>query len=228
MDEDFNDLHLDTKMVYTYLLTSPGHGLSGIININRKIMAAQIGLSVQSIELGLQQLSNDGWILLHTKYAKLTKDHVEAKKGRYTEQAIEKELKDIPQEVLDFFDGFSPILDESIEPTNEVALTKPAEVIVRHTSDDERLTELLYDLMHENAPHRPRGKPTVKDYETINKMHRIDTIPYEYIEGVIRWSQADDFWKANIRSTNKLRQKYDQLELQARRAIAKMPRVVDI
>lgn len=102
-DEDFNSLHIDTKLVYCYLLTCPGHGLSGIIKINRNVMHAQIGFNKDTIELALKQLVESGWIELYTKYVRLTHDHVEAKKGRFTDQAIAKELDDLPLEVKEFF-----------------------------------------------------------------------------------------------------------------------------
>jgi len=35
--------------------------------------------------------------------------------------------------------------------------------------------------------------------------------------GAITWSQQNEFWKANILSLPKLREKYDQMRLQAQR-----------
>ena len=37
------------------------------------------------------------------------------------------------------------------------------------------------------------------------------------IHGAIDWCQADEFWRSNILSMPKLREKYDQLRLQAQR-----------
>ena len=39
----------------------------------------------------------------------------------------------------------------------------------------------------------------------------------EQIEAAIRWCQADEFWRSNILSASKLREKYDQLRLAAAR-----------
>lgn len=45
----------------------------------------------------------------------------------------------------------------------------------------------------------------------IDKMMRLDKREPEEIAAVIDWCQNDSFWKSNILSTSKLRQKYDQL-----------------
>jgi hypothetical protein len=37
------------------------------------------------------------------------------------------------------------------------------------------------------------------------------------IHGAIEWSQADEFWRSNVLSMPTLREKYDQLRLQAQR-----------
>jgi len=50
-------------------------------------------------------------------------------------------------------------------------------------------------------------------------MIRLDKRKPEKIKEVIDWCQADDFWYANILSTKKLREKYDQLVLQMQRKI---------
>jgi len=42
-------------------------------------------------------------------------------------------------------------------------------------------------------------------------MISIDKRTPENIESVIRWCQADSFWKTNILSPEKLRKQYDQL-----------------
>lgn len=53
---------------------------------------------------------------------------------------------------------------------------------------------------------------TVQAWATdIDKIIRIDNQPPATIENVIRWSQTDTFWKVNILSGSKLREKWDQL-----------------
>lgn len=47
---------------------------------------------------------------------------------------------------------------------------------------------------------------------------RLDGRTPAQIETAIRWCQGDEFWRANIMAMPKLREKYDQLRLAAKRA----------
>lgn len=77
--------------------------------------------------------------------------------------------------------------------------------------EDMRMAELLRDLIQQNAPAwKMRGQIT-KWAEEINKLHRIDERSYQQIEYMIRWVQADSFWKMNILSPTKLREKFNDL-----------------
>ena len=51
----------------------------------------------------------------------------------------------------------------------------------------------------------------------LDKMLRLDKRPEEEVHRVILWCQADGFWKANILSGAKLREKFDQLKAQMSR-----------
>lgn len=74
-------------------------------------------------------------------------------------------------------------------------------------------SQLLSDLIFENFPNRtaptePQLMSWARDAERLN---RIDNHPWAEIAELIRWAQADDFWKANILSMSKLREKWNQL-----------------
>jgi hypothetical protein len=79
------------------------------------------------------------------------------------------------------------------------------------------LSNLLYGLMLKNNPNarQPNFQVWAKQ---IDKMMRLDKRNVEDIENIIRWSQQDSFWCSNILSTSKLRIKYDQLFLVAKRS----------
>lgn len=79
---------------------------------------------------------------------------------------------------------------------------------------DAPLSHLLADLIESNGARRPRiGKRWV-DAERL--MLERDGRSYAEAERLIRWAQASDFWRANILSMPKFREKYDQLLLQAK------------
>lgn len=75
--------------------------------------------------------------------------------------------------------------------------------------------DLLADLIVGNGR---KVRPTVTCtawHRPIRLMLTRDQLTAHEIEGAIRWSQADPFWKANILSPAKLRAKYEQLRLKA-------------
>lgn len=61
-DEKFNELNLNTKLVYFFLLTNPSKGIQNIYKVNRKVLAVCVGLSNDQVELGLKQLEQEGYI----------------------------------------------------------------------------------------------------------------------------------------------------------------------
>lgn len=85
--------------------------------------------------------------------------------------------------------------------------------IVKYTKKDIELTNLLHNSVNQNYSHikKKTEKQLEKDYEEMNRLHRIDKWTYEQIKYVIKWSQNDAFWKQNIRSVKKLRIKFEEL-----------------
>ena len=77
-------------------------------------------------------------------------------------------------------------------------------------SDEVRLSQLLADLITANI--ETFKQPNIQSWARhIDLMIRVDKRTPEDIEAVVRWCQQDSFWKSNILSTSKLRQKFDQL-----------------
>jgi len=81
-----------------------------------------------------------------------------------------------------------------------------------------RLVSLLKTLILQNDPKAKIPKDITKWIDPIDKLERIDGRSPEEIARVIQFSQADDFWKANILSTNNLRKHFGQLLLKARKS----------
>ena len=96
----------------------------------------------------------------------------------------------------------------SSSSSSEVADATP-----RH--DVEELLDLLDAEIEANGGRKPNR--TKKNHDAIRLMLDRDNIPASDIAGAIRWCQADEFWRSNILSASKLRDKYDTLRAQARR-----------
>lgn len=99
--------------------------------------------------------------------------------------------------------------------------------IFRPNSVEFGLAELLLNLILERKP--DFKKPNLQAWaKYIDKMIRGDKRTPERIEAVIRWCQRDSFWQANILSTAKLREKFDQLEMKMKPIVAQQPTVAPL
>lgn len=86
-----------------------------------------------------------------------------------------------------------------------------------------RLSDLLRQEILANNPRAkvPSNGQIQGWCKTFDLMIRRDGRSPEEIEDVIHWCQADDFWRTNILSPDKLRKQFDQLVLKMQKAPSK-------
>lgn len=84
-----------------------------------------------------------------------------------------------------------------------------------HRADVEEACDLLADLIEANGSRRPSITQRWRDAARL--AFDKDGIALADVLSAIRWSQNDEFWRANVLSMPKLREKYDTLRLQAGR-----------
>lgn len=89
------------------------------------------------------------------------------------------------------------------------------EIVV--SDDVRRLCDLLAELMVANGC-RPPSITKSGWYDPVRLLIEKDGIEPARVERAIRWSQADEFWRANIHSGKALRERFDTLRQQAARA----------
>lgn len=84
------------------------------------------------------------------------------------------------------------------------------------SQDAFRLAQLLKAEILRNKPdYRITPAQESSWARTADRMIRLDHRGVEKIAEIIRWTQRDEFWMANILSMSKLREKFDSLELRA-------------
>ena len=101
-----------------------------------------------------------------------------------------------------------PISDEMGNSSSGVAVATPRPEI-------DRLLNILDTEIIRNGGRAP--KRTKKNIDAVRLMLDRDGYTADQIERAIRWCQADEFWRANILSASKLREKYEQLRAAAAR-----------
>lgn len=82
---------------------------------------------------------------------------------------------------------------------------------IRYTAEDRRDAEYLLDLVTTNMPFVKRPKSLGPWAEEIRKLREIDGYDHRIIVAVIEWCQNNPFWRKNIRSASKLREKFETL-----------------
>ena len=95
---------------------------------------------------------------------------------------------------------------ESVPPPAEPKQTP----LFAEDSEEMRLSRLLFDKMRENNPkcREPNWQAWAKVFDLILRVDKRD--PRD-VADMIRFCQWDNFWRQNILSPGKLREKYDQL-----------------
>ena len=97
-------------------------------------------------------------------------------------------------------------------------MSQPAKPAATCALEAVKLAKKLKERILDNKPNRKIDRSWEENWSRdIEKLHRIDGRSWEDIEKVIDWSQNSAFWRTNILSGKKLRDKIDTLEDQMAR-----------
>lgn len=120
------------------------------------------------------------------------------------------------------------LLQCNAEVTNcntEIEIEKEKEIEIDTSSEEKplfdcdsevwRLTEWLVTCMRNNNPNVKIPKDLTKWHKEMDRMLRLDKRTFIDIYNVITFCQTDSFWKSNILSVPKLREKFDTLYMKA-------------
>ena len=124
----------------------------------------------------------------------------EKEKEKNKIQTSSSELKTSSDQATDFSDS------QSKETASPKATDREAE----------KLAALLSGEIRKNAPDFRITPAQQRKWAAIaDLMLRRDHRSYDEIASVIHWCQADEFWRSNVLSFGKLREKFDQLAMKA-------------
>lgn len=129
--------------------------------------------------------------------------------------------------------GVTPALQERNSNATEVEVdidketTKEESVVFDETSQPylmavEFLTDLLKQHPSIKAP-KENPKELLRWSKSYDKMLRIDHRPPETIRAVLAFARADSFWDANVLSPDKLREKFDRLQIEMEKRKERKP-----
>ena len=103
-------------------------------------------------------------------------------------------------------------LDKELDSNNSQQSQK------RYADDSQYMKAAVYlfEKIKERLPNKK--EPDFQKWaDEVRKTVELDGVPVERYKEVLDWSQNNDFWQANILSTNKLRKQFDTIYLQMQR-----------
>jgi hypothetical protein len=112
-------------------------------------------------------------------------------------------------------EALSRDMSEDSPHTEKESKTSTANAVEDVRDDVQRLCEHLADRIERNGSRRPAITRRWRDAARL--MLDADHRTEDQVIRAIDWAQDHEFWRANILSMTKLREKYDQLRLQASR-----------
>ena len=109
-------------------------------------------------------------------------------------------------------------LEEELEKDKEIDSNNSQQSQKRYADDSQYMKAAVYlfEKIKERLPNKK--EPDFQKWaDEVRKTVELDGVPVERYKEVLDWSQNDDFWQANILSTNKLRKQFDTIYLQMQR-----------
>lgn len=228
----FLDMPMSAQCLYFHLnMSADDDGFIG----NAKTIRRMIGASEDDLKL----LLSKEFLIPFQSGVVVVKDwriHNYIRSDRYSETVYQDEKNSL--QVLDngrYEFSLENVIPNDIPDDNQTGYQRDTQVrlgkdrIVKDKKDNSQkskkriydvdsihyqLAEYLFEEMKKNNPEVK--EPKLNDWANdIRLMMEIDNRKEEQVRNMIIWSQSNDFWKGVILSAKKLRDRYDQMKVQA-------------
>ena len=235
-DDFILDLEPEEKYFYIYLMTNSKTTQCGIYELSKKVIQFETGYDMETIDRLINKFVEYEKIL----YSEETNEIMlinwmkhNASKSPKVVSKIEQEIKNVKNYTL--LDKFLSICKDLGYPIDTVSIEYPKTMDTETQKKEKenknknkkysrkpkvydedsvyfQLAKLLFDKILENNPDHKR--PNLQKWaDDVRLMMERDNRTEEQIRYLIEWAQNDSFWKRNILSIAKLREKFDQLTL---------------
>ncbi len=229
---DFQALSSDGKLVFIYLFSNSHRNEAALYRITLKTISNETDLDMDQVNNALFELVSGGlikwdkdgniiWVVNAIKYQKLSPNEV---------TGIKKSLASIEHEyVNELLSYYEELFSNYPVPSKELKSksTVPGDKGKGNDKgkgkgkDNDKflpdsveieLAQYLYNKILKNDP--SYKQPNLQSWaKHIDYLVRIDNKNPTEIRAVIDYAQSDSFWIPNILSTEKLREKYAQLNM---------------
>lgn len=172
-DDDFYKLHLDSKFLYWFILSSPDRGYITVYKWRNRFASMYTGILESQLESALEELSKKGFIEIYEGYICIKKLHVARIGGPYGAINANRELETIPVEVRRHFNIDDRIVIEKVVKKPNKKTGPPPETIKEIIArQPEALREALTNFVEDRKERkRPPTTRAVKGW--ISKLEKM-------------------------------------------------------
>jgi hypothetical protein len=230
-DSYISELNPLQKLLFVYFLTNEHTNIAGVYELPLKIMAVETGLPIGQLSKILPRLKGkinyiDGWVCI-----KNFQKHQSARGDSKVIKGIENALKDVPEHIKEKMASLSkesiPLVSDekplastsnNMDLDMDIDLDMDSDVREKPRTSKNKFEQVDLDsanlLLRLIQKNNPNYKPPANLESWANEfrlMREQDNRTTEQIDYVIKWSQQDNFWKANILSAGAVRRQFDKL-----------------
>tara|TARA_R110002051_G_C8769409_1_gene503364 strand:+ start:31988 stop:32818 length:831 start_codon:yes stop_codon:yes gene_type:complete len=219
-DPFIEDLTPNEKLLFLYLVTNEKTNMLGIYESSVKKISFETGLTKSEVFnalKGFEKVSKVKYInnfVILVNFMKHQNFNTNMKKSAidvYNNLPNELKGSDLNISKLNPSEGFETLLNHfGMVPKLEVEVEDEIEVedvLVKKVKTFSPSVYTCLDNCLKNFPNHLQPKNNKSCLDTIEKLNRIDKIPFELIEQIVKKTREDTFWSKNFLSINKLRNK---------------------
>lgn len=198
------------KLFYLYLLTNERTTQLGVYEITKKQIAYDLGYTIDQVSKLIIEIEKTGRIKFNSQTSEIgiknwNRYNLNTSSKVVTLVNKEKErIKD--KSLIDFIYSIDTV---SILYPQEEEEKEQEEELEQETKFSQEVFQTFDEVLNYFPLHLQPDSKKKKDswLETIEKLNRIDKIPFEKIIEITKKTREDPFWSTNFLSLTKLRQK---------------------
>ena len=224
------DLSIEAKAIYSYIASYAGAGQTAFPSVS--ITTKHLGISKNRYYKHRKYLEDKGYISIER-----LRTENGFSKNIYTLNSTVRiqnvdirnvDIQNVDTRNVDIRNEYTNNNSSNNNSINNNSINKDSQQSQKRYADDSQYMKVavyLFEKIKERLPNKK--EPDFQKWaDEVRKTVELDGVPVERYKEVLDWSQNDDFWQANILSTNKLRKKFDTIYLQMQRDKKQKPQKV--
>lgn len=210
------DLSIEAKAIYSYIASYAGAGHTAFPSVS--ITTKHLGISKNRYYKHRKYLEDKGYISIER-----VRTENGFSKNIYTLNSAVRiqnvDIRNVDIRNVDIRNEYTNNNSSNNNNINNNSNKKDSQQSQKRYADDSQYMKAaiyLFEKIKERLPNKK--EPDFQNWaDEVRKAVELDGVPIERYKQVLDWSQNDDFWQANILSTNKLRKQFDTIYLQMQR-----------